>query len=289
MTVKLAQSHLASIVLQTIILISSVGISAAATITPATWDGEVGTSANGNFIPVSNSSPGVYLSQISNSFGTAGAALNASSLPNPSLSASITLSTPGTNSQSHAQAFMALTYFMSVNGTGNGIVPVDVSSYGNVSMSGVSAGGLFSQAGAVFEVSGSNPSNLPLVSQDLTLNDPGYMQPNPGGASNYSVAQLLYLQVGTVYSIYMSVDVAAEIGGAAANQVLTAFVDPVFTIDPGFTGANGFSLQFSDGIGNSPSTTPLPSTWLMLLSGFVSLSLFTYRGTKKNAVALTAD
>ena len=36
------------------------------------------------------------------------------------------------------------------------------------------------------------------------------------------------------------------------------------------------------------STTPLPSTWLMLLSGFVGLGFFAYRGTKKNSVAFAA-
>ena len=36
------------------------------------------------------------------------------------------------------------------------------------------------------------------------------------------------------------------------------------------------------------SETPLPSTWLMLLSGFVGLGFFAYRGTKKNSAALAA-
>jgi len=34
------------------------------------------------------------------------------------------------------------------------------------------------------------------------------------------------------------------------------------------------------------SETPLPSTWLMLLSGFVGLGFFAYRGAKKNVAAL---
>jgi hypothetical protein len=37
--------------------------------------------------------------------------------------------------------------------------------------------------------------------------------------------------------------------------------------------------------GAAATATPLPSTWLMLLSGFVGLGFFAYRGTKKNAVA----
>jgi hypothetical protein len=36
------------------------------------------------------------------------------------------------------------------------------------------------------------------------------------------------------------------------------------------------------------SATPLPSTWLMLLSGFVGLGYFAYRGAKKNTAALAA-
>jgi hypothetical protein len=40
--------------------------------------------------------------------------------------------------------------------------------------------------------------------------------------------------------------------------------------------------------GPAPATTPLPSTWLMLLSGFVGLGFFAYRGTKNRSAALTA-
>ena len=36
------------------------------------------------------------------------------------------------------------------------------------------------------------------------------------------------------------------------------------------------------------TTTPLPSTWLMLLSGFLGLGFFAYRGTKKNAALAAA-
>jgi hypothetical protein len=34
--------------------------------------------------------------------------------------------------------------------------------------------------------------------------------------------------------------------------------------------------------------TPLPATWLMLLSGFLGLGFLAYRGTKKNAAAIAA-
>ena len=48
------------------------------------------------------------------------------------------------------------------------------------------------------------------------------------------------------------------------------------------------SLSAFDVLGSSVAATPLPSTWLMLLSGFVGLGFLAYRGTKKNAAALAA-
>jgi hypothetical protein len=38
----------------------------------------------------------------------------------------------------------------------------------------------------------------------------------------------------------------------------------------------------------APSATPLPSTWTMLLAGFVGVACLTYRRTKKEAAVLTA-
>jgi choice-of-anchor C domain-containing protein len=43
-----------------------------------------------------------------------------------------------------------------------------------------------------------------------------------------------------------------------------------------------------DNVSISVSQTPLPSTWLMLLSGFVGLGFLAFRGTKKGAVAIAA-
>ena len=42
------------------------------------------------------------------------------------------------------------------------------------------------------------------------------------------------------------------------------------------------------GVSETINATPLPSTWLMLLSGFVGLGFFAYRGTKKRTVLAAA-
>jgi hypothetical protein len=36
------------------------------------------------------------------------------------------------------------------------------------------------------------------------------------------------------------------------------------------------------------AATPLPSTWTMLIAGFLGLGFFAYRGSKKNTAAIAA-
>ena len=63
------------------------------------------------------------------------------------------------------------------------------------------------------------------------------------------------------------------------------YVDP-----PSITGFTIQDLSSDDfAVGDAfVAATPLPSTWLMLLSGFLGLGLFAYRGSKKSAAALAA-
>jgi hypothetical protein len=61
------------------------------------------------------------------------------------------------------------------------------------------------------------------------------------------------------------------------------------TIVNGFLSDTVASQQlYTNELNSFAATTPLPSTWLMLLSGFVGLGYVAYRGTKKNAAALAA-
>ena len=43
-----------------------------------------------------------------------------------------------------------------------------------------------------------------------------------------------------------------------------------------------------DNVTYNVSATPLPSTWTMLIAGFLGLGFFAYRGSKKNGAALSA-
>jgi hypothetical protein len=77
--------------------------------------------------------------------------------------------------------------------------------------------------------------------------------------------------------------------GAALNSngaIQAGYIDPTITIDPGqldSAGLNEFDLVLSPGVG----ATPLPSTWTMLIAGFVGLGFFAYRGSKKNTAPVS--
>ncbi len=65
---------------------------------------------------------------------------------------------------------------------------------------------------------------------------------------------------------------ANVVGTGSDALVFTAYQNPAFT--------------YLDNV--SLTATPLPSTWTMLIAGFVGLGFFAYRGTKKNGTALAA-
>jgi hypothetical protein len=58
---------------------------------------------------------------------------------------------------------------------------------------------------------------------------------------------------------------------------------PQYALYVSNAGANPVDFELT-----AVSATPLPSTWLMLLSGFVGLGFFAYRGTKKDSATLAA-
>jgi hypothetical protein len=56
-----------------------------------------------------------------------------------------------------------------------------------------------------------------------------------------------------------------------------------------FTSVNDPAYTYLDNVSLTATTaTPLPSTWTMLIAGFLGLGFFAYRGAKKNTSALAA-
>lgn len=66
--------------------------------------------------------------------------------------------------------------------------------------------------------------------------------------------------------------------GASTNSdgTISAWADPHIFIDPTFVGSDQFSLLI-DGVGNSITAIPEPSTWALMLFGLGSLRFLVYR------------
>jgi hypothetical protein len=59
--------------------------------------------------------------------------------------------------------------------------------------------------------------------------------------------------------------------------------------DEGISGAGfGFNNDNPGSFLPATAATPLPSTWMLLIAGFVGLGFFAYRGAKTNPAALAA-
>lgn len=105
-----------------------------------------------------------------------------------------------------------------------------------------------------------------------------------GGSANYdnstggSINTVLDLDLDTVYDVSMSASVIAE-----ADNFATAIAGA--SVDPTFIAPNGYTIDYSPGL---ISTTPLPATWTMMLTGLGFLGFVAYRRKKKNSAALSA-
>jgi hypothetical protein len=94
----------------------------------------------------------------------------------------------------------------------------------------------------------------------------------------------LVISTDKMFTIMLEVSAQAGAGCGGCSAIASAIIDPTTTIDPTNVDADEYSLGFSDGL----TTTPLPSTWFLLLSGLAGLAFFAYRGTKNGSAAIAA-
>jgi hypothetical protein len=139
-----------------------------------------------------------------------------------------------------------------------------------------------------------NASHLVLISSLGTISVYSYIgPPNQGGPSNYRLGGAIASFDGldnnfvfgnnadiTKLTSYFYIIQKWFNSGPGSTSIATQFASPSIGIDA----YNGqyFSTSWS------LTQTPLPSTWTMLIAGFVGLGFFAYRGTRKSAAALAA-
>jgi hypothetical protein len=108
---------------------------------------------------------------------------------------------------------------------------------------------------------------------------------------NYNVSFDLSDDSGEFFSAFLGLSNLLTLNGGPSFGT-THFSYTVGTTGPetlSFTFFNPPAWYTLDNVDvTAVSATPLPSTWLMLLSGFVGLGCFAFRGKKKSIAALSA-
>ena len=190
--------------------------------------------------------------------GTAVATVQGNQSPFPSVTATAQITNvPQFNRLIDAGANIQLIYYIEVVGP-TGFVSVDMTANGTLSFPGSSSG---SDQLSV----GGSPLTLPDVTGSFTVNH--------------------------TYSLFANQPIEVLIRAAANTQgnqlqTVTAYLDPFFFIDPSVTNASAYSIITSEGIGNSPATTPLPAALPLFVTGLGAMGLLGWRRKQKNATTV---
>ena len=178
------------------------------------------------------------------------------------------------------KAAASLSYVMYINDTTNQSVQVHINASGGATITTSSSQALNTILQSTLLIEGGINNFALGFGQNLSK---GSNQNNPDVSSfSWSTNQDYTFQTNTRYDVVLETEVqsSAQRSGTAS---LSAFVDPTFTIDS--PNPDLFQIVFSEGITNSPtSAVPEPSTWAMMILGFVGVGFMAYRGKSKLAL-----
>jgi hypothetical protein len=158
-----------------------------------------------------------------------------------------------------------LTYSMKITGP-TPFASVQVDAHGGVTVSSIAAGGSSNNYAQVYFGVDGEFSDSALVGTSLGLITKTFDDTN-----TYTLATNHVYTLELYSNLYASV--SGNLGGGTAT--FSGFIDPTFTVvgdDPG-----AYKLYFSQGIGNSVGAVPEPSTWAMMIVGFIGLGVLAYR------------
>ncbi|MBR0688627.1 PEP-CTERM sorting domain-containing protein [Bradyrhizobium manausense] len=100
------------------------------------------------------------------------------------------------------------------------------------------------------------------------------------GSYDWSASSNQSFHVDGTYTFNTNTPYAVDMEASVGNGTATAMIDPMFTAPPGYT------IEISPGIGNSISAVPEPSTWAMMILGFLGVGFMGWRHKSKNSSAL---
>jgi hypothetical protein len=118
------------------------------------------------------------------------------------------------------------------------------------------------------------------------------MPPNPSGSISFGLSDLFTSPTPLTPSVTFTYEsglpqVTTGIGSLAANSDGAFGLTCCGPVSVTYPAAFGAATTDDGGVWVT-SVTPLPSTWTMLIAGFVALGFFAYRGSKNKTAAVAA-
>jgi len=257
-------ASLCAIAIGTFVGVSGHSAARADTIPIAGWTPYVTAIQYGDDLVVLNNPPVPSVSVSGPGGGSA--SLQFSPKPTPSVTATATgYDTTASPGSAYAQGLFR--YFGQVIAPGGAVVPTSVNVLTNFS--------LFSQAGPGF---GSDAR----VSLNVFGTDVVPLTFSTEGSNNGSFSKSMTVPVNTNQTFFVEMLVRSwtfEPGVSA-----TAFMDPLFSLAP-IQITQGYTLQFSENMGNGVATTPVPAALPLFMSGLAGLGFLARRRWRRASAA----
>jgi PEP-CTERM motif len=190
-----------------------------------------------------------------------------------------------TYSVGNATASEQIIYSFGVTGPSGTLVPVNAIAEGSVTTTITTFQSAYGMVQLQMSGPGLSPINdvISVVNGQLTQAT-GAGIPAGFDPGLFSIGNTLWLQPNLSYTVVQN-SLTGSGEALDGDGSALAWIDPYFYIDPTFSLASEYSVVVSAGIGNTPAV-PEPSTWAMMILGFLGLGLLAYR--RKNRFALSA-
>ncbi len=245
---------------------------------PAVWSGSV--NAENVTVPFTGPAGATVINTNAGGSSTQ-AQVQGVATPLPSLTASAAITNFAVGAPTFADALGQLTYYIEIVGpTTSVFVPLSINMFG--SLTSTSTPNQFSTSASQAEVMIDGTVILNVGSSAGAINYP----PEIGDATG-NFSSLRTLTEFANRSIRIDMLVRADVSGYSL-QSASAFLDPLFFIDPSFANANQYSIILSDGIGNGTSATaetPLPAALPLFATGLAGLGWLARRRKQKQLAA----
>jgi hypothetical protein len=228
--------------------------------------------------------PGTYSTSFTTAYGgSSSVTATLSGEPFPALTTSGTGTVGAWSDAADALSGANLSYYISIVGP-SGLVPIDFTARGTLAQSYATG-----SASTQLYIEGDIDDQLSVDiwgQQSISLS--GDQNPLTGSANAFTLSGTTEEAANTQILVGMSIGINVETNGPYPTGSASAYLDPIFYIDPTFPDASEYSIVISPGIGNSPvSGVPEPSTWAMMLLGVAGLGFAGYRNVRRK-IAIAA-